>query len=102
MEVVKPLGLSTVGLVMRFSVARNYGGLATALAQPANSGVSNGGIAKPQWQSGWGWAGVSLGLVDVERGFSALIADNGGGVRELATMIERQVLEQAAPEAPSR
>jgi hypothetical protein len=61
MEVVKPLGLSTVGLVMRFSVARNYGGLATALAQPANSGVSNGGIAKPQWQSGWGWAGVSLG-----------------------------------------
>jgi hypothetical protein len=75
MEVVKPLGLaSTVGLV-RFSVARNYGGACHCSAQPANSGVSNGGIAKPQWQSGWGWAGVSFRvIVDVERGFSALIS----------------------------
>tara|TARA_R110001592_G_C13160580_1_gene748899 strand:+ start:291 stop:1676 length:1386 start_codon:yes stop_codon:yes gene_type:complete len=104
MEVVKPLGLGFNGWPgdAAFLSLETMEGLATALAQPANSGVDNGGIAKPQWQSGWGWAGVSFRLiVDVERGFSALIADNGGGASgELATMIERQVLEQAAPEAP--
>jgi CubicO group peptidase (beta-lactamase class C family) len=104
MEVVKPLGLGFNGWPgdAAFLSLETMEGLATALAQPANSGVDNGGIAKPQWQSGWGWAGVSFRLiVDVERGFSALIADNGGGASgELATMIEWQVLEQAAPEAP--
>jgi hypothetical protein len=104
--VVKPLGLGFNGWPgdAAFLSLETMEGLATALAQPANSGVDNGGIAKPQWQSGWGWAGVSFRLiVDVERGFSALIADNGGGAsRELATMIERQVLEQDAPEAPQQ
>jgi hypothetical protein len=38
----------------------------------------------------------------VERGFSALIADNGGGAWELATMIERQVLEQAVKHPADR
>ncbi len=103
MEVVKPLGRGFNGPgYAAFLSLETMEGLAIALAQPANSGVRNGGIAKPQWQGGWGWAGISFRvIVDVEHGFSALIADNGGGAsRELATMIERQVLEQAAPEAP--
>jgi hypothetical protein len=62
MEVVKPLGLGFNGWPGDALSLETMEGLATALAQPANSGVSNGGIAKPQWQSGWGWAGVSLGL----------------------------------------
>jgi CubicO group peptidase (beta-lactamase class C family) len=103
MQVVKPLGLGFNGWPgdAAFLSLETMEGLATALAQPANSGVSNGGIADPQWQGGWSWAGVIFRvIVDVERGFSALIADNGGGASlELATMIERQVLDRDTSEA---
>lgn len=104
MRVVEPLGRGFIGWPNAAFVSLDgMERLAVVLAQPAYAGLYNGGTPRPQWRNGWSWAGVVVRVVvDVERGFSALVADNGGGAaRELATAIERVALGRPAPPEPA-
>ncbi|HXG69864.1 MAG TPA: serine hydrolase domain-containing protein [Gemmatimonadaceae bacterium] len=105
-DVIRPLGRGFIGWPNApFLSLDGLDRFASALAEPATGGRVRGGSALTNsWTHSWSWAGIAFtAVVDVERRFCALIADNGGGPAQsrLAQTIKQVVLGQKPPAPPA-
>lgn len=105
-DVIRPLGLGFIGWPNApFLSLDGLDRFALALAEPATGKRVRGGSAPSSlWTGSWNWGGVAFtAVVDVERRFCALIADNGGGPAQerLAQTIWQVVLGQQPPAQPA-
>jgi CubicO group peptidase (beta-lactamase class C family) len=106
-QLIQQLGMGFIGWPNALFVSLDdLDRIALSLAEPANGGRVGGGKAgKTFWTTSTSWGGVSFrAVVDVERRFCALIADNAWGnarvAARLAQSIQHVVLGQELPGPP--
>jgi CubicO group peptidase (beta-lactamase class C family) len=102
-QVIEPFGMGFIGWPNSlFASLGDLEGIALALAEPANgSRVRGGSEGKTIWTASTSWAGVTFrAVVDIERRFCALIADNGWGSDRVAARLSQTIRQVALGQQP--
>lgn len=101
-EVIRPFGRGFIGWPNGpFLSLNDLDRFALALAKPTTSERLGD---RGKWTRSWSWAGIAFtAVVDAERGFCALIADNGSGFAQssLARTIQQVALGEEPPGPPA-